>query len=71
MYDGIGTGRYCLDKMGYRNIRYYATEIDKNAIKIASHNYPDIMEFGDAFQVREDWWLSDGLIKVHFKQQSA
>ena len=24
MYDGIGTGRYCLDKMGFTNIKYYA-----------------------------------------------
>ena len=23
MYDGIGTGRYCFDKMGYKNIKYY------------------------------------------------
>ena len=29
MYDGIGTGRYCLDKMGFKNVRYYAYEIDK------------------------------------------
>lgn len=31
MYDGIGTGRYCLDKMGFTNVRYYAYEIDKYA----------------------------------------
>lgn len=29
MYDGIGTGRYCLDKMGFTNVKYYAYEIDK------------------------------------------
>lgn len=58
LYDGIGTGRYCLDKLGYKNIKYYAYEIDKNAIKIATNNYPDIQEFGDAFAVRQDdWWL--------------
>lgn len=53
MYDGIGTGRYCLEKLGYSNIRYYATEIDKHAIEIAKSNYPDIVECGDAFAVRE------------------
>ena len=31
MYDGIGTGRYCLDKMGFTNVKYYAYEIDKYA----------------------------------------
>lgn len=56
MYDGIGTGRYCLEKLGYSNIRYYATEIDKHAIEIAKSNYPDIVECGDAFAVREEEW---------------
>lgn len=56
MYDGIGTGRYCLDKMGYKNITYKAYEIDKYAITVANDNYPDIIQCGDAFQVREyDW----------------
>ena len=58
MYDGIGTGRYCLDKMGFTNVKYYAYEIDKYAIQIAKRNYPDIIECGDAFQVRnKDWKL--------------
>lgn len=56
MYDGIATGRYCLDKMGFKNIRYYAYEIDPYAKKIAMSNYPDIVQCGDAFQVREDDW---------------
>lgn len=56
MYDGIGTGRYFLEKLGYSNIRYYATEIDKHAIEIAKSNYPDIVECGDAFAVREEEW---------------
>jgi site-specific DNA-cytosine methylase len=56
MYDGIGTGRYCLDKMGFTNITYYAYEIDKYAIQIAMSNYPDIIQCGDAFQVREKNW---------------
>ena len=56
MYDGIGTGRYCLDKMGFTNVKYYAYEIDKYAIKVAMSNYPDIIQMGDAFQVREPNW---------------
>lgn len=56
MYDGIATGRYCLDKMGFSNIKYYAYEIDPYPIKIAMSNYPDIIQCGDAFQVREDGW---------------
>lgn len=56
MYDGIGTGRYCFDKMGYKNVKYYATEIDKYAMQVSMSNYPDIIQLGDAFQVREDDW---------------
>jgi DNA (cytosine-5)-methyltransferase 3A len=57
MYDGIGTGRYCFDKLGFKNVCYYAYEIDKWAIKIALSNYPDINECGDAFGVRENDWI--------------
>lgn len=57
MYDGIGTGRYCLDKMGFKNVKYYAYEIDKYAMQIAQSNYPDIIECGDAFAVRDDNWV--------------
>ena len=58
MYDGIGTGRYCLEQMGFTNIKYYAYEIDPYAIKISSSNYPDIIQLGDAFDLRkEDWAL--------------
>ena len=56
MYDGISTAQYCLDKLGYRNITYKAMEIDKYAVNVATHNYPETVELGDAFQVREDGW---------------
>lgn len=56
MYDGIGTGRYCLDKMGFKNVKYYAYEIDKYAMTVANDNYPDIIQCGDAFAVRDDGW---------------
>ena len=52
LYDGIATGRYCLDKMGFTNVKYYAYEIDPYAQKIAMSNYPDIVQCGDAFQIR-------------------
>jgi site-specific DNA-cytosine methylase len=56
LYDGIGTGRYCLDKMGFTNVKYYAYEIDKYAMAIANDNYPDIIQCGDAFQMRNTNW---------------
>lgn len=56
MYDGIGTGRYCFDKMGFTNVTYYAYEIDKPAMTVALSNYPDIIQLGDAFDLRRDDW---------------
>ena len=56
LYDGIATGRYCLDKMGFTDIKYHAYEIDKYPIQVAMDNYPDIIQHGDAFAVREDDW---------------
>ena len=56
MYDGIATGRYCLERLGYKNITYKAYEIDPYAIKVAMKNYPDIIQCGDAYQVRKENW---------------
>lgn len=56
MYDGIATGRYCLDKMGFTNVKYFAYEIDKYAKQVAMKNYPDIIQCGDAFDLRHPDW---------------
>lgn len=58
MFDGIATGRYVLESLGYTNVTYYAYEIDEPAKTIALKNYPDIIQLGDAFNLhREDWEL--------------
>ena len=56
MYDGMSCGHIALDKLGVEITGYYATEIDKYAIQTTQHNYPDTVQMGDAFQVREDGW---------------
>lgn len=56
MYDGIGTGRYCLDKMGFTNVKYFAYEIDKYSKQVSMSNYPDIIQLGDAFDLRHPDW---------------
>ena len=40
----------------FTNVRYYAYEIDKYAKTIANDNYPDIIQCGNAFDVRKDDW---------------
>lgn len=61
MYDGIGTGRLCLSEMGFNKVRYHAYEIDKYAIKVAQSNFPDIIQCGDAFAVRDSSWKLKGV----------
>lgn len=58
MYDGMSCGHIALDKLDVNVSKYYATEVDKYAIKTTMHNYPKTIQLGDAFQVRqEDWAL--------------
>lgn len=56
MYDGMSCGHIALDKLGATVATYYATEIDKYAIQTTQHNFPETIQLGDAFQVRNDDW---------------
>ena len=56
MYDGMSCGHIALDKLGAHIVAYWATEIDKYAIKTTQANYPNTVQLGDAFQVRQDDW---------------
>lgn len=56
MYDGMSCGHIALDKLGAEITAYYATEIDKYAIQTTQHNFPDTVQLGDAFLVRNDDW---------------
>ncbi len=61
MYDGMSCGHIALDKLGAEIASYHATEIDKFAIQTTQANFPDVVQLGDAFQVREDGWTYAGL----------
>ena len=56
MYDGMSCGRLALNNLGANIVRYYATEIDKWAIATTQANFPDTVQLGDAFQVRNPGW---------------
>lgn len=47
LFDGISCGRIALERAGVNVEKYYASEIDKYAIKIAQKNYPDSVQVGD------------------------
>lgn len=56
MYDGMSCGHIALDKLGVNVTAYYATEIDKYAVQTTQHNFPETVQLGDAFQVRDEEW---------------
>lgn len=47
LFDGISCGKVALERAGFTNLRYYASEIDKNAIKVSQDNHDDIVRLGD------------------------
>jgi len=58
LFDGLGGGRIALERAGIQVDNYYASEVDKYAITVAKHNYPDIIELGDIRKWRE-WDLPE------------
>jgi site-specific DNA-cytosine methylase len=52
LFDGMSCGRIALDRAGLEVDNYFASEIDKHAIKVSGANYPDIHRLGDVTQVK-------------------
>lgn len=50
LFDGMACGMLAMQKAGLDVDEYFAYEIDKYAIKTATHNFPMIKECGDVFK---------------------
>ena len=64
LFDGISCGRVALERAGIKVNKYYASEIDKNAIQISKNNYKDIIQLGDIKSIDEDIIKSIGKIDL-------
>jgi len=51
LFDGISCGQVALERAGIIADKYYASEIDKHAIKVTQHNFPNTIQLGDI----ENW----------------
>lgn len=51
LFDGMSCGRIALDRVGLVPNKYYASEIDKNAIKVSKANWNDVIHIGDVSKV--------------------
>ena len=52
LFDGMSCGRLALERAGHEIANYFASEVDKFAIKVAAGNYPDTKHLGDVTRVR-------------------
>ena len=52
IFDGMSCGQIALERAGIKVNNYFASEIDKHAIKVTQHNYPDTIQIGDVTQVK-------------------
>lgn len=62
LFDGMSCGRIALERSGIKVNAYYASEIDKAAIKVSTDNYPDIIRVGDVTKLS----YKDGILTTEF-----
>jgi DNA-cytosine methyltransferase len=47
LFDGMSCGQIALNKLGIDYDKYFACEIDKYAMQVTQHNFPDTVQLGD------------------------
>src|SRR5690554_5919044 len=62
LFDGMSCGRIALERLGVKVEAYYASEIDKHAIKVSKCNWKDITHIGDVSKVS----YKDGVLSTEF-----
>jgi DNA-cytosine methyltransferase len=51
LFDGMSCGQIALERAGIPYDNYYASEIDKYAIKVTQANFPNTIQLGDVTKV--------------------
>lgn len=52
LFDGMSCGRIALDRAGIKVDKYFASEIDKYAIKVSQANWSDVTSIGDVTKIK-------------------
>lgn len=58
LFDGMSCGQIALNLGGISDYKYYASEVDKYAIKVTQSNYPNTTQLGDILEWKTwniDW----------------
>ena len=59
LFDGMSCGQIALNRAGVKYDKYFASEVDKYAIKVAQANYPHTHHMGDVKQVQKSYFIDD------------
>lgn len=51
LFGGMSCGQIALNRAGIMYDKYFASEIDKYAIQVTQHNFPNTIQLGDVTQV--------------------
>jgi DNA (cytosine-5)-methyltransferase 3A len=51
LFDGMSCGQLALNRANVHYGKYYASEIEKNSIKVTQHNFPNTIQLGDVSKV--------------------
>ena len=54
LFDGMSCGQIALNRAGIKYENYFASEIDKNAIKVTQHNYQNTNQIGSVINVKSE-----------------
>jgi DNA (cytosine-5)-methyltransferase 3A len=54
LFDGISCGQIALNKIGIKYKNYFASEINKFAIKVTQHNYPKTIQLGNIINIKAE-----------------
>jgi len=52
LFDGLSCGQIALNRVGIKYEKYYASEIDKHAIKVTQHNHPNTIQLGSITELK-------------------
>jgi DNA (cytosine-5)-methyltransferase 1 len=52
LFDGMSCGQMALNRVGIKYDNYFASEIDKYAIKVTQHNFPNTIQLGDVTKIK-------------------
>jgi DNA-cytosine methyltransferase len=58
LFDGMSCGRIALERAGFEIEAYFASEIDKHAMKVSADNWRDVTHIGDVTKIR----FQDGVL---------